>query len=249
MKKIYLLIISALTLTHICVAQKNSAADKKPVIKEQAGRPDVTGDLFAEIGFNVLQNNNEWNSKWWGSKVFNLYYQYDKDLGDSHFSFHPGIGIGTEKYAMDTSTLYTGFDGNGEYVFQTIALDSIYPNATKFRKSKIATTYLDIPIELRWRSMKYDPKRSLKIAIGGKIGFLLDSKTKVKYDEFGEKKVDKQKEDYGIKKIRYSAYGKIGYGNAYLFFNYNLSTLFDKNKGPNDTEMTPMMFGFALSLF
>jgi len=249
MRKIFLFVICASFISSISLAQQNNAADKNKIIKEQAGRPDVPGDLFMEVGFNMLQDNNEWESKFWGSKIFNMYYQYDYNLGDSKLSIHPGLGISTQKYAMDTSTLAYLPDANGDFVVQTIRLDSVFQNANDFVKSKIATTYLEIPLELRWRSLKYDPKRSLKIAVGGKIGLLIDSKTKVKYEEFGEKKITKQKEDFGISKFRYSVYGRIGYGNAYLFYNYNLSTLFEKNEGPNNTEMTPMMFGFALSLF
>ncbi len=249
MKKYVVTLILSIALFLPAIAQKNSSADKKKIIKEQAGRPDVPGDLFIETGFNYLVDNDEWKYNFWGSKVLNVYYQYDYNLGDSHFSFHPGIGIGTDKYDMSNETLIYGSDSIGNRILETIRVDSLIPGAYKIRKSKIATAYLEIPLELRFRSLKYDPKRSLKISVGGKIGFLVDSKTKLKYDAEGEKKVTKQKEDWGIRSIRYSVFGKVGYGNAYLFYNYQLSSLFDKNKGPNQTEMTPMTFGFALSLF
>ncbi len=248
MKKFIASLIVSFAVLLPAIAQKNSSADKTKIIQEQAGRPDVPGDLFIEIGFNYLKDNEEWKYNFWGSKLLNFYYQYDYNLGDSRFSFHPGIGIATDKYDMSDETLIN-VDSAGFLSIETIRVDSIIPDAFKIIKSKLSTAYLEIPLELRWRSMKYDPKRSLKISVGGKIGFLLDSKTKIKYGAASEKKIIKQKEDWGIRNIRYSVYGKVGYGNAYLFYNYNLSTLFDKNKGPNQTEMTPMTFGFALSLF
>jgi hypothetical protein len=249
MRKIFLSLVLSLVILLPAIAQKNATADKNKIVKEQAGRPDGPGDLFIEVGFNYLAHNKEWKDKFWGSKILNVMYQYDYNVNDSKISLHPGIGISTEKYAMDTSTLTYGEDLIGNRIVETINLREVRPEATEFTKSKIATTYLEIPLEIRWRSLKYDPKRSLKLSVGGKIGFLLDNKTKIKYEEYGEKKISKQNEQFEVRKVRYSVYGKLGYGNAYLFYNYNLSTLFETNKGPNQTEMTPMMFGFALSLF
>lgn len=249
MKKILITLAFATFIYSIASAQ-NSAADKKKIIQEEAGRPDVPGDLFMETGFNMLLNDNDvLNTKLWGSKIFNMYYQYGKNIGDSRFSVHPGIGIGTEKYAFnDSLTLTTGIVQNAVAV-GAVSIDSLYPGASDIRKSKLATTYLDIPVEIRWRSLKYDSKRSFKVAVGGKIGFMLDTHTKVKYDEFGEKKIRKQKEDFGISKIRYGLYGKVGYGNAYLFYYYSLSQLFDGSSGPQATEAFPVMFGLSISAF
>ena len=248
MKKFIASLIISFAVLLPAIAQKNSTADKTKIIQEQAGRPDVPGDLFIEVGFNYLKDNDEWKYNFWGSKLLNLYYQYDYNIGDSRFSIHPGIGVATDKYDMSDETLFYA-DSAGIRVMKVGEVDSLISGSYDIRKSKLSTAYLEIPLELRWRSMKYDPKKSLKISVGGKIGFLLDSKTKLKYGADGEKKITKQKEDWAVRNIRYSVYGKVGYGNAYLFYNYNLSTLFDKNKGPNQTEMTPMTFGFALSLF
>lgn len=249
MKKIFLTLAASIVAFSLCFAQKNSAADKTKIIQEQAGRPDVPGDLFMETGFNILMDDEVMNTKLWGSKIFNFYYQYGKNIGDSRFSIHPGIGIGTEKYAFnDTATLYSAVVQN-KVVNELVRIDSLYPNASDFRKTKLATTYLDIPVEIRWRSLKYDPKRSLKIALGAKIGFMLDAHTKVKYDEAGEKKIRKQKADFGLNKVRYGVYGKVGYGNAYLFYYYSLTTLFDGSSGPQGTEAFPVMFGISLSVF
>lgn len=249
MKKIlFTLAITTFTFT-IGLAQSNSAADKKKIIQEEAGRPDVPGDLFIETGFNMLMDDDDvLNTKLWGSKIFNFYYQYGKNIGSSRFSVHPGIGIGTEKYAFgDSLTLRSRLDQNA-VINEMYPVDSIYPN-TNVRKNKLAVSYLDIPVELRWRSQKYDPKRSVKVAVGGKVGFRLDAHTKVKYDALGEKKVSKQKEDFDVSKIRYGVYGKVGYGNAYLFYYYSLSQLFDGSSGPQGTEAFPVMFGLSLSVF
>lgn len=249
---IFTLIISAVAFNY-GFAQKNATADKKKIIQEEAGRPDVPGDLFFETGFNMLMDDDVLNTKLWGSKIFNAYYQYGKNLGDSRFSVHPGIGIGTEKYALnDTMTIGYRRDANNDWIVQTLRIDSSITHLSgnvDVRKSKIATTYLDIPIELRWRSLKYDSKRSVKVAVGGKIGILLDSSTKVKYDGIDEKKTVKRKENFGLNNFRYGAYAKVGYGNFYLFYYHSLSTLFNGADGPGATEAYPIMFGVSLSVF
>jgi len=172
---------------------KNNKANRTAkVVQEKAGRPDIPGDLMIEFGFNWVQEHPEgigFNTT--SSRTFNAYYLYEMNIGESAFSFHPGIGIGTEKYAfVQDITLGYGLDSLGNRGVQFVSLDSIYGSGAEFDKSQINPNYLDIPFELRWRSRKYDPKSSLKITLGGKVGYLFDSKTKVKYDKDGETKKD-----------------------------------------------------------
>ncbi len=253
-KKIFFLLLSMM-LFNLCYAQDSQSGNNKSkhqskLIHEQAGRPDVPGDLIIEVGFNTLMDRpEEMKMDFWGSKIFNAYYLYDVPIGDSHFSFHPGFGVGTEKYAFnDAVTLGYVTDANNNKDLTLIGLDSTYSKAS-FSKSKFATTFLDIPMEIRWISRKYDPKRSVKITIGGKFGYLIDGKTKVKYTQDGQTKKIKQKEDFELNHIRYGAYGKFGYGNFSLFYYYSISDLFQKNKGPYQTTTSPMMFGISLGLF
>ncbi len=98
-------------------------------------------------------------------------------------------------------------------------------------------------------SRKYDPRSSVKITIGAKVGFLFGSKTKVKYTENGETKKTKQKEKFELSPIRYGVYGKLGYGGFSAFYYYSISELFIKDKGPMGTTMYPMTFGLSLALF
>ena len=231
---------------------KNNKANRtSKMIQEKTGRPDIPGDLMIEFGFNWAKEHvSGYGFKTMGSRTFNAYYLYDMNIGESAFSFHPGIGIGTEKYKFEENiTLGYGFDSLGVRGVQFVSLDSIYGVGTNYKKSQINANYFDIPFEIRWRSRKYDPKSSLKITLGGKVGFLFDSKTKVKYSESGENKITKQKERYGLAGIRYGAYGKIGFGGFSAFCYYSLSDLFQKDKGPMGTTMYPVTFGLSLALF
>jgi hypothetical protein len=184
----------------------------------------------------------------WGSKTFNAYYQYPLRLGESAFYFFPGLGISTEKYAFKGArTLGYTEDESGNEILQIVELDTILPDGVK--KSKIANTMIDLPIELRWYQRKNDPKRSVSVIAGGKIGYLIDSKTKIKYQENGETKITKQKEGWNLAQLRYGVYGKIGYGAFTAFYYYSLTPLFQTNKGPSRTETNAMIFGVSLALF
>lgn len=231
---------------------KNNKANRtSKLIQEKAGRPDIPGDLMIEFGFNWVQEHSPgigFNTI--GSRTFNAYYLHEMNIGESAFSFHPGIGVGTEKYAFGQDlTLGYGFDSLGNKEVQYVPLDSIYGIGTSYNKSQINTNYIDIPVEFRWRSKKYDPKGSFKVTIGGKVGYLFDSKTKVKYAEDGETKKTKQKERFELSSIRYGAYAKIGYGGFSVYYYYSISDLFKKDKGPLNTTMYPMTFGLSLALF
>jgi len=228
----------------------NRAKNTKKVVQENVGRPDLPGDLTLELGFTLLQNNEVENMDmvFWGSKVLNIYFQYPFQLGNSGFSINPGIGVGTEKY--DFKDPYTlGYVDAANDTLAVIGLSDLFPNASGFKKSKISANYFDIPIELRWHHRKNDFKRSVRVTVGGKVGFLFDSKTKVKYSETGENKIAKQKEGLNLEQIRYGVYGKLGYGPIGAYYYYSFSQLFKKDQGPEGTQANPMMFGLYFALF
>lgn len=228
----------------------NNAKNKKKVVQEAVGRPDLPGDLTIELGLGILSNNNVENMDMnlWGSKTFNIYYQYPFQIGTSGFSINPGFGFGSEKYSFkeDFTLAYTSMAND---TLSVTPLSDVFPNASGFKRSKINANYFDIPLELRWHHRKNDFKRSVRVTLGGKVGFLFNSKTNVRYEETGETKVAKQKEVWQIEKIRYGMYGKVGYGPVGLFYYYSISQFFQKNKGPEQTETNAMIFGISFGLF
>ena len=231
---------------------KNTKATRaSKLITEKAGRPDIPGDLIIEFGYNWMQEHPEgYGFNTIKSRTFNAQYLYDINIGKSSFSFHPGLGLSTEKYMFDKNiTIGYGLDEEGNSEMQFIPLDSMYSSEVSFKKSMFNPVYLDIPLELRWRLLKNDPKHSLKITIGGKFGLLVDSKTKIKYREDGEAKIDKHKQNFELNPFRYGVYTKIGLGGLSAFYYYSISDLFNTDKGPIGTTMYPMTFGLSLALF
>jgi len=255
MKKIILFSISIMIMAGTVMGQEDKIKNNKSkhstkVVQEQAGRPDLPGDFIFEFGLTYLSDapdNMQMNL--WGSKTINIYYQYPIQFGESSFYIFPGIGISTQKYKFNENvTLGYSTDDLGNRVVDIVHLDSIFTNAS-YKKSKIGTVYTDFIFELRWISRNNNPRQSIKVAVGGRIGYNIDSKTKVKYDQYGETKKTKQKEDFALSEIRYGVYGKIGYASFNTYFYYSLSPLFETNKGPSRTSTSALEFGLSLTIF
>src|SRR5690606_30868686 len=88
--------------------------------------------------------------------------------------------------------------------------------------------------EIRYSTKPDDPARSFKISVGGRIGYMYDSFTKIKYKENSEVKQLKNKQDFNLTKFRYGLTARIGVGNFSLFGYYNLTPLFEEGKGLSD---------------
>jgi hypothetical protein len=235
---------------------------------KKTGRPDIPGTFVMEVGVNRL-TERPYGVKWgfWGSRTLNLYYMYDRRIGKSKFTFHPGIGMGMERlkligYTSGTTVHKTPttliFDNVGNTVFASAAhyvydADTLkqIDNSASFqsKKSMVAMNYIDVPLELRFNANPEDPARSFKVAIGGRVGYLVNAHTKIKYKEDGETKKLKNAQDYNLNRFRYSASLKIYIGNFGFFGYYNLNTLFQDNKGPEKTQAQVYTFGITLSSF
>lgn len=234
-------------------------------------RPDIPGTFTLELGFNrLMESPNEMDYGFWGSRSFNIYYQYEVRIGTSKFTFHPGIGLGMDKFKFLTFNQYfpndtiegrvptLAFDNAGNTTFVE-AVHYIYDADTlgqpdwsltyETRKSMLAMNYVDIPIEFRFNTNPEDPARSFKVALGGKVGYLLGSHTKLKYKEDGETKTLKNHQDFNLNPFRYSAYMKIYFGNFGLFGNYNFNPMFKNDLGPAQTKTSYYTVGISLSSF
>jgi len=234
-------------------------------------RPDVPGHIALDFGFNrLIDEPNDLDYAFWGSRTINLYYQYDLRFGGSKFSFHPGIGLGMERYKLlafkdflpnDTiqrgvPTLLYDADGNtvfreaAHYIYDADTLNQPDRSGTyATKKSMLALNYLDIPVEFRYTLNPDDPSRSFKVAIGGRVGYLLGAHTKLKYKENGELKKLKNNQDFNLNPIRYGAYMKVYIGRFSFFGYYNVSPLFEEGKGPLQTKATSYTVGISLASF
>ncbi|MBT1698168.1 outer membrane beta-barrel protein [Fulvivirgaceae bacterium PWU4] len=256
-------IVLTLILTFNAIAQSTQAPKKS--------RPDIPGTFALELGVNRLtEKPNQLKYGFWGSRTLNLYYLYDMRIAQSKFSFHPGIGFGMERFKLMRSEHYTAtdtityqnptlmFDNVGNTVFVN-SLNYIYDadslgqvnwvETYATRKSMLVLNYVDIPVEFRFSTNPDDPARSFKLAVGGRVGYLLNAHTKIKYKENGELKKLKNVQDFNLNHLRYSVYMKVYLGNFALFGYYNLNPLFESGKGPMQTKAASYTIGISLASF
>ncbi len=201
-------------------------------------QPDLPGTLVFDLGFNFLQEAPEtMDLKVWRSKSVDFYYLYPIPIGESNFSVHTGLGFGFEKHSFANNVTLLDADST-----QVIDLDEdVYQSV---EKTQFSTHYVDIPLELRFYTKENN--RGFMVAVGGKVGRLLNAYTKVRYDQDGETKTDKFTRDYNINPWRYGVQTRIGFRGFHLTGYYGLSDLFEKDKGPQTNNFK---VGLSIALF
>lgn len=235
-KKLSILVL-LVTLGSAAFAQDDSGAAKKK------GRPNLPGTFQIDFGYNLPTEKSGFNVSPMRSTTINVYYYHDMRIGKSKFSFHPGIGLGLDRYGFSNGKTLD-YAGGGDNV------EMVDPDISGLRKSKLITNYVDIPLELRFSTNPEDPNRSFKVSLGIKAGVLYDSFTKLKYREDGETKRIKDKQNYNLNPFRYGALVRIGAGNISAYGYFNLSPLFKSGKGPSlDEDINNFNVGISLSAF
>ena len=185
------------------------------------------------------------------SRGGNVYYMKNIPLGESQFAVAPGLGIANRQVYMKNA-----------YIFDpstvTVSLPEV-PEALDRNSSKLAWTYLEIPVELRWSSQPNKRGHSFKVATGFRAGYSIS--TKFKYNgqvyegnyfqnDSGEDVVYSQKLKLkkleNVVKYRVAPSFRIGYGSVNLFGLYHLNDDFEAGLGP---DMNGYSIGFSISSF
>jgi hypothetical protein len=204
---------------------------------------DVPGQFVVDFGLNRLNETPKgMELKTWGSRSITFYYMYEVQLWNEKFTLHPGIGIASDKYSFKEDITVLRTDGNGQI--------NILPlSNSDLRKSWLATDYIDIPLEFRFRT---NPGRNaFRLAVGGKVGVLYATRTKLKFKDEGNDEMIKVKEknDYGVNRWRYGLIGRIGLGPVNLFGFYSMNELFESSALQSiDSSVRPQTFTLGITL-
>lgn len=212
--------------------QKNDQIKKLPKPKKQ----DVI--LFNFNWMTMLNAPKGSDGKMWispFSRGFDVALMYDIPLGRSNFSFATGINfsfenIFTNQIVVDSS------GGNNIYTQDISTMINIDNPPTKrdWTKAKIATGIIELPVEFRFR-LKPHKRNTFKIALGFKIGYVIDSWQKYEGPNFlpGESLgTNLRQTTYdvpGVNRLRYGVYGRIGYSRFSLFVHYSIGSFFVDN--------------------
>ncbi|MEI6748184.1 MAG: outer membrane beta-barrel protein [Bacteroidales bacterium] len=158
----------------------------------------------------------------------NIYTMYTFPVKKSNFTFAIGAGIGSHN-------LYS----KGKLVSDDTSYFSPIP--VKYDKSKLNLTYLDFPLELRYKN-----KSEYRASIGFKLGVLISNHTKYKgssFDGSGKSVKEKSSGMDNLENLRYGVTALAGYKWINITFFYSLSNVFVKSKGP---PVFPISIGIAL---
>jgi hypothetical protein len=219
------------------------AQDAAPT-KKVAARPDIPGNFLVDMGLNLGINppDSAYKKGLFGSRTLNIYYYYPIRIGESKFSFNPGIGMSMERIKWANLRILRDTTANEE-------IYSLIPNTEyqKLKKSMLIMNYLEMPLEFRFDANPSDPARTFWVSAGARIGILADAHSKLKFKKDGEKSMLKEHWRHGVSPVRYAAVLRWGVAGFGWFTAYNLTPLFEKGKGPSRTEMSILTVGITIN--
>ena len=165
------------------------------------------------------------------SRGFSAYFMLDKPFRSApKFSIGFGVGISTsniffKKETIDLKSIST--------LLPFTASDS----TNHFKKYKLATGYLEVPLEFRYSSRPAEPNKSFKIALGIKVGTLANVHTKGKtLQDKNNNTINSYTLEENSKRFinssRFTGTVRVGYGIISLFGTYQLNNVLKDAAGP-----------------
>ncbi len=228
MKRTILLFILALSVTSALFAQKQV---NMPFLKKFTTGVDVFTDFVmnapAGIDFRAINQ---------GANVYGL---YTYPIEESNFAFAIGVGLGMHNFYsngmlndstnMSYFTPYPARAENGEKI--------------NYDKNKISLTYLDFPLELRYKNPE-----GFRFAIGARVGVKINAHTKFKGDDLidGTNIKVKDCDLPNIESWRFGPTLQIGYKWVSVVGFYSVTKVFEKGSGP---DIYPISLGISLRPF
>lgn len=240
MKKILPLIAFALFST-VVIAQDDPATPPKK--KEKIDLSNRPNDHFLlQLGYTGWAGRPDTVKPSGFSKSINVYFMFDfpfKTNPKLSMAFGPGV-------SSDHITFKKTYVGIKDAT--SILRFDDQSDTNHFKKTKLATVYLEAPIEFRYSANPLTGK-GFKWAIGVKVGTLINAHTRnVNFqnknggtlNDYTMKEASKQ----FFNKTRLSAMGRVGYGHFSLYGSYQLTTLFKEEAA---AEIRPFSIGITLS--
>lgn len=177
------------------------------------------------------------------SRGGNIYFMLDKPFkSNQRLSIAFGVGVGTSSIYFKKMSVDIKATGA---VLPFKALDT----TDHFKKYKLSTAYLEVPVELRFTADPQKFNKSIKAAIGVKVGTLLNAHTKGKNLENRDGRTinsytlkESKKNFFNTTRLAITA--RVGYGNFGLFGAYQIGGIFKDGAAP---DIKPLQIGISLS--
>jgi len=239
MKKVFLL-VAGFAMTLAASAQDSTVTVKSNPFKS-AGR--ANDHLMVQLGYTGWAGQPDTINTGGFSKSLNIYFMLDLPFkSNPKLSVGIGAGIGSDNIIFRKT--YVDIKGSSPTLDFKDLNDTNY-----FKKTKLATTYLEAPLELRFVSDPNNSDRSFKAALGVKVGTMLNAHTR---NRTLKSRSGTTLNDYTLKEAskryfnttRIAATARIGWGHFTLYGSYQLTNLF---KDGVAAEIRPYSIGITLS--
>lgn len=125
------------------------------------------------------------------------------------------------------------------------------PRDVDFTKSKLTATYLNASIvplidfsgnRRRSTLLEGHGSDSFRFGVGPYVGYRIDSYSKQVYKDEGDKRKNRERDNFYLNNMRYGLRGQIGFNDIDLFVNYDMNDLFTEGKGP---QLNAFSFGIT----
>ncbi len=158
------------------------------------------------------------------SRGFNAYIMLDKPFKSSpKYSIGIGIGVGSSNIAFKNMNVDLKSTATK---LPFTAVDS----TNHFKKYKLSLGYLEVPLEFRYTSNPLNSNKSLKVAVGLKVGTIINAHTKGKdlqnkNNTLIASYTEKENSKKYFNGTRFMATARVGYGIFSLFGAYQLNNV------------------------
>lgn len=227
-------ILAAAMVIHFGVAAQEET-DKKASEIVKPSRDFVMLQAFYD-GWNVTSGENVKHEGI--GRGFAGYILYDFPLGNNktntHFSFAAGLGVSSHNVYFK------------DQLPNLESTDSLYFMDTneEWKGHKFSTTYLEMPLELRFFGNSLNRNKGFKFSVGAKVGLLLDAHTKYAAPTSGTYLTYKKHANKFNETWRLTPMVRVGWGNFALFAQYSITNMFKLNEGP---KVFPYSIGLTVT--
>ena len=177
------------------------------------------------------------------SRGLNIAVMLNKPFkSDPRWSVAFGVGVSHSSIFFKNTNVDVKSNG-------TLLPFSAVDSTEHFKKYKVATTFAEVPIELRYTLDPLNEKKSWKFAVGVKVGTMINAHTKGKTLENKNNTVinsftEKQNKKTFFNGTRIAATARVGIGNFSLFGAYSITSLLKDGAGPT---IRPYQIGLCIS--
>lgn len=235
------ILLPALLLISIAgMAQETPKKSKSKPKIDLAGRSN--DHFLLQLGYTQWANLPDTLKTNGLSKSVNAYLMFDFPFkNDARLSMAFGPGIGSDHILFTKRKI-------GIKELTPVLQFTNVQDTNHYKKTKLATVYLEAPIEFRYNSNP-EKNNGFKWAVGVKVGRMINAHTR---NTKWESRSGNLLNDYVMKesstrffnKTRIVAQARVGLGHVSLYGSYQLTTVIKDGFGPT---VRPLTFGLTIS--